>query len=143
MPQGEQPEVEKQGTDEDFLGQGLINWQQTAEAKQRLYEQAYRELAMTITGKAPADPPPDEDSFLQMVTEHLERNRDKIHDRVCVKMQYCAVMQRNDWWAFSIPLMVSVATVLFEVLGGFGIVSTTWLFSKGVLDRFCGCNPRK
>jgi hypothetical protein len=115
-------------------------WQALQRGKEALYHRAYAELCEAVTGKQPSDPPPDEETFAKQVEEFLEANRDKAKEAICVQFGYCEKMKSFGYFAIPIPLLLMLTMALFDALGAFGLASTTWAVTKGMLDKFCECS---
>ena len=133
---------EQEPNPQTFLDMGSQEIQFDEEAARKLiYKQAYLESCFAVTGKAPDDEPPDEETYKKQFMEFLTKNRDRVHAEVCVKLDWCGFQKKHKPWLIPIPMILALSLFFADLAAG-GLATATWASTKGMLDWFCECEGK-
>jgi len=104
----------------------------------KIYEEAYQELCLAVTGQPPALHAPPEPLFIRDFIESLPHIYNAAHYKICIELDYCESTKK-------VVDVVDIAGPIADVLANIfdiktmGIPTATWIISKKILDKMCSC----
>ncbi len=108
--------------------------------RERLYEEAYRELCEIVTGHKPTDPPPSEKEFIPEVVAFLrdDPGAQLIREKVCEEFRWCEKRDKlKNLEGFTLGLLTLIGTVTESL--GCGVLTGVWILTVPMLNEICGC----
>lgn len=128
--------------DSDFIAIPVLKAAELEEnAQRKLYELAYRELCLLVTGEEPVDPPPPEEEFLERVKGYLstEPHITYLRLQLCAEFEYCEKMRKTRHFQnFARDALIPLLAIMVHV--GFVAVGTIWFGAKSGFDWLCDCD---